>query len=302
MLAHSAACPWPFAVVSGEVSGAQTGNRAELTAILWLAELTDGDVLASVDSSYVVRAVLQGASFSHSSHHDLWALFWAATRARRGDIMVKKVKSHCNAHDVAEGKIGMSDFFINGMADRMAGLAAANAALPQWLRLEVREKDHQVFLIRGRLASIAQAEAAARQVPHGHGNKPQAARMGGLGLRRRLLDLGAGSGHLVCIGKVTARCLACKARSRLRAAAAWAGQPCILHKAIAEGAHSSHRLRRHRGLLYCSACGSWARGRLVKLARPCLLSAPAKSAGAAVLRALAAGRLPQGLAAWPSVA
>ena len=75
MLDHSAACHWPFAVVSGEVSGAQTGNRAELTAILWLAELTDGDVMASVDSSYVVRGVLRGPSFLHSSNHDLWALF-----------------------------------------------------------------------------------------------------------------------------------------------------------------------------------------------------------------------------------
>ena len=75
MLASSAACLWPFAVVAGEVMGAQTGNRAALTAILWLAAYTDGDVEASVDSSYVVRGVLLGANLSHSTNHDLWWAF-----------------------------------------------------------------------------------------------------------------------------------------------------------------------------------------------------------------------------------
>ena len=141
---------------------------------------------------------------------------------------------------------------------------------------------------------------AARLGAHGQARRPLVARLVGHGLRRRLLALAESTGHKLSFGKVMARCLVCKGRSKLRAAAAWAGQPCILHKAIAEGAHSSHRLRRLRGLLYCSACGAWAKGRLVKLARPCLLAAPARSAGAAVLRALAAGRLPQGLRAWPT--
>ena len=79
VLASIAAFPWLFVVVTGEVKGAQTGNRAELTAIVWLASFTEGDVVASVDSSYVVRGVMRGASFSQSSNKDLWAAFWFST-------------------------------------------------------------------------------------------------------------------------------------------------------------------------------------------------------------------------------
>jgi hypothetical protein len=259
VLGRSAARPWPFAVIAGEVWVAQTGNSAELTAIWWLDKFTN--VLAAVDSSYVINEVLRGASFSHSSNHDLWSLFWAATRARRGDIAARKVKSHCNPQDVLEGKIGFRDFVLNGMvADWVAGLAAAGAALPQWLRLEIRGKNHQVFLIRCRLAAIAQAKATARQGQHANGTRPKAARLAGLGVRRRLTNLGAGAGHQVHIGKIMVRCLAGKTRSRLRAAAAWERQACVLlHKAIAEGAHSSRRLRRHRGFSTARLAGPWRR-------------------------------------------
>ena len=106
-------------------------------------------------------------------------IFWAAIRTRHGDILVKKVKRHCSAHGVAAGKIGMSDFFLNGMADHIARVAAARAALPQWLVAEVRDSDQQIYLIRGRLAAVAQAEASARHQPTDRARRPMVTRLVG---------------------------------------------------------------------------------------------------------------------------
>jgi ribonuclease HI len=299
VIAFSSSLPWPTATIIGGVAGAQTGNRAELTAIWWLALYTDGDITVVVDSSYVVRGVQRGRLFVHATNHDLWSDYWKAAAARVGAILVKKVKSHCTPNDVAVGKISWSDYIVNGMADHLAGVAAEQAALPRWLVEQVRATDQQVYLIRSRLAAIAQQEAVARAPCPARARKPLVVRLTGQGLRGRLLALSQVQGHRLQVVKGTASCKACGRRSKLRAALGWAGEACVQHRAVAAGAHSSHRLRYCKGLLYCSCCGSWAKGRLVKLARACQGAAPKPSAGSSALMAIAAGRKPQGLPAWP---
>jgi hypothetical protein len=99
-------------------------------------------------------------------------------------------------------------------------------------------------------------------------------------------------------GREISRCLACKARTWLRAAAAWAVRPvsCTRLPPTRPSARTGSEGT-------CASCTA-------RLARPWRRAAwsswrsrasatPAKSAGAAVLRALAAGRLQQGLVAWP---
>ena len=62
--------------------------------------------------------------------------------------------------------------------------------------------------------------------------------------------------------------------------------------------HHSHVLAVHRGLVYCTKCGSRSGKALVKhLAQECM---PPSAHGAATLRAISEDRLPPKLHAWPA--
>ena len=54
--------------------------------------------------------------------HDLWCEFWSHAHER--DIEVMKVKSHCGARDLTEGRIQVEQLRGNMLADALAGLAA----------------------------------------------------------------------------------------------------------------------------------------------------------------------------------
>ena len=307
--------PAPQGTIHGGVTAPQTVNRAELMAAILLATATDGDVILVTDSSFLHRGFHRGPACMHQANADLWGHLWGAIRARRGAFLCRKIKSHMTVDQLttflAEGHadLACSDFTAdraldpelaylgNTMADALAEQAAIAEAYPQWITHKVHQVDEQASLVRARLAYLASCEAAAR---HGQsvalraprGLKP---RLRGSFLRSHLFNLGQSAGHSISVGSLKVTCIECKKSSSHRQGLNWAGQACA--PAGFPGVQLSRHARRHRGIVFCSKCGSWAKGRLVKLARPCGLPT---SAGLTALRAFAKGKCPPGLPAWPS--
>ena len=61
--------------------------------------------------------------------------------------------------------------------------------------------------------------------------------------------------------------------------------------------HSSHSLKKYKGLIYCNKCGARAAGTQMKyLAKQCL---PPTTMGRRTLACIKSGRLPSGLTEWP---
>ena len=61
-------------------------------------------------------------------------------------------------------------------------------------------------------------------------------------------------------------------------------------------AHYTHKLKIHKGFVYCAKCGSRATDQMRLLSRPCR---PPRSYGKATIRAILSDRLPPGLTNWP---
>ena len=95
------------------------------------------------------------------------------------------------------------------------------------------------------------------------------------------------------------RCTACPLWGPL-ARTMWLLSQCAPRRysvpGLAAGAHPSHRLGLHRGLLYCRKCGCYKSKNLAKLARPC---EPPERRGRANLSCIARDVKPNGLRAWP---
>ena len=87
-------CPAPVGAITGAVAGRQTVCRAELTAVVWLAQYTHGTIPVFVDSAYVWRGILRGPRWPRTSNADLWMLFWDAVASREGQVYPIKVQSH----------------------------------------------------------------------------------------------------------------------------------------------------------------------------------------------------------------
>ena len=61
-------------------------------------------------------------------------------------------------------------------------------------------------------------------------------------------------------------------------------------------AHPSHKLKTHRGLVYCARCGCRATNQVRLMGNQCL---PPGRHGKTTLKAILADRLPPGLVEWP---
>ena len=67
--------------------GKQTVPRAELTALIWLARHTHGDVDVAIDSKYVVKGFKKGPKGTYASNLDLWSDLWAASATWKGALL-----------------------------------------------------------------------------------------------------------------------------------------------------------------------------------------------------------------------
>ena len=84
----------PVAWASGGIVGEQTVPRAELSALCWLAQHTEGDLQVAVDAKYVIRGFEKGPTGKFEYHQDLWEQLWAHIPTRQGQLTTIWVKAH----------------------------------------------------------------------------------------------------------------------------------------------------------------------------------------------------------------
>ncbi|CAE8582441.1 unnamed protein product, partial [Polarella glacialis] len=146
---------WPIAWASGGVQGTQTVPRAELQALVWLAQNTSGTVDVAIDAAYVVKGVAKGPRFVHDNHMDLWSALWSAMRNRVGKINAFWTKSHCSLDQLEQGLAITWAFVLNHVADQLADEAAEKAQLPAAVVDIVRWIDARASKVQSRLLAAS---------------------------------------------------------------------------------------------------------------------------------------------------
>ena len=144
-------CNW-----GGPVQGKQTAQRAEVSAAVAALRAVGGPIDLASDSQYVVKAcarITAGADVSEWEHADLWSEI--APEVRSGRLVARWVPAHKNETEARRLGLAERDRLGNAAADSNAG-AVARRRLPER------------SLIRQRLASLAQLEAAQRVMSAAH--------------------------------------------------------------------------------------------------------------------------------------
>jgi len=122
-----------------KVSGNQTNQRAELTALLRCIEGEEEAILICTDSTYVVKGVKRGRYKWKSrawyknpgkakmiDNADLWQIVDSVLNAREEAVEVKWVKGHALPHHINQGLTTEKDIWGNNGSDVLAGKAAEN--------------------------------------------------------------------------------------------------------------------------------------------------------------------------------
>ena len=125
---------------------AQSNNRAELAAVLYVARVDHRSLEVRTDSQYVHDhwAALQGGATAAPSwsHRDLWEALCEALRERpaTAPLRLRKVKGHATAEFVAEGRGRQEDKVGNDWADQLAtqGLQQLHSPALAWRRHRLR--------------------------------------------------------------------------------------------------------------------------------------------------------------------
>ena len=133
------------------VSGKQTSQRAELTAVLYILENEERKVQVRTDSMYVRSGVMEyrkkwrrrawygkPTMAKRLPHADLWFKVDRAVERKRTQIAtVQWVKGHASVQDTATGRTTELNAWGNAAADSLAGHAAQ-----QTLRLQESRPHH----------------------------------------------------------------------------------------------------------------------------------------------------------------
>ena len=211
--------------------------------------------------------------------------------------MVTKIKSHLTEAEAADGGVDPLHWFANDSADRLAERAAQEAQLSQEDVQAVQAADKKATAVLQHLTAVAFSVAKDARTLYGPANRLERAREArerAAERRGRLEAALSTTAHLWC--ETRHRCKTCflgPRRGQPREdflGTACTGRPYQIH--------SSHSLKRHRGLWFCAVCGGTGSRRFAArgLGGPCH---PASATGRRTLQRLQEGRLPYHVAAWP---
>ena len=178
----------------------------------------------------------------------------------------------------------MEDMKGNNLADHWAGSGAKLDGMDSDFIRSASIFDHQAFLIRNRLiASVQQGGCRATVIDR----EPKVPERGFMPILRTLGHEPIRTGNQI-------ECLACGqnwhsrqtrevvSRGLCPGLSIWSVVDMQLHRPIAlqpavgliyngHPIHYTHRLKWHRGMLYCCRCGAYSVSRVVKLRKQCLL-------------------------------
>jgi len=272
----------------------QTVPRSELEAVTQLMRRTTGDLKVLVDAKYVIDGFHKGPKAAHPINGEAWRAFWAAADERQGEVQLRKVKSHTGQGELDAQVIEPWQQYLNGLADKLADLAANSHAVSDHLADFVQATDKGAAAVLSRLVEVArmrvhaskQGELAANQLQLREAAKARRAELRQVRIVAKARELG----HEVNVteeGDITCnKCGKCaKAGSRTSAL----GSMCA--EGFPPDLHVTHRphYRCIEGIHVCCKCGKLTRKRWLGLRKPC---APPTAGGRAVLRRLEKGLAP----------
>ena len=286
----------PLGTAYGTVEGSQTVPRAELYALVFVAENTQGSATVLIDSSYVVKGFSKGSGVPQSKNKELWARLWKAVRDRVGILEVAKVRAHATPDALEACQIPPLHFIANAMADALADMGSKLAALPEHRVREVLDLDLKARRIQERLVAISLCLIAGSSKPvlkRNRSSKKRALEHGETSLEKCLKE----TPHSIMEGPTLIKCTRCNKSSPRKFAHLWLKGVCS--GSLPGNIHSSHHkhLKTQRGLRFCSRCGGIASHRVRTLKNPCP-SKPTVS-GKKVLNRILKGQLPFGMRSWP---
>jgi ribonuclease HI len=273
----------------------QTVPLSELDAARIALLCTTGPATLIIDSSFVVKGIRRGPHFKHAVHSHQWRAFWEAAGDRA--VTAVKITSHLSAQEAEAAGTSTQHWFANQQADQLAEQAAQEAQIPEDHLAAIHSVDTLAREVQEHLSAVALAVAQDNRSLYGPSSKHQRAadaRNRAAARAEKLEAILAQTAHVWC--KRSNRCLACfKAPTRAVPKEVFLQTACTGRPS---GIHSSHRLRRHRGLWFCSVCGSSGAKRFTSrgLGGPCH---PPSSSGRRTLTRLQEGSLPYHRRAWP---
>jgi len=299
-------------------NSAQTVPRAELLAVVRILQ----NVAHEADLDIVSDSLITVAGYNRTgerqrANEDLWLLadeLLSARRAAGSSTVVRWIKAHAAAADIAVHGLLPRDVAGNYAADVLANKAAA--------AVQVWAQDAAAYFyclrlarqIQERIVAIVLHNSAARV----KADRPQQPRPFGIHGAR------LASVHSLVILDGKFRCTDCLRwePEAGKAAAAWHKARCEPHAAVSgllrqsalagprrlppqllpysisgKSVPAGHDLFCYRGLIFCMQCGCWSTARILGLSGECL---PSKSRHSEiVVSRILRGMKPSGLKAWP---
>ena len=149
---------------AGCEDGEQTVPRAELQALIWIAQQTNGDIEVAIDAKYVVKGHAKGPNGRHDYHNDLWEKLWLAISQRSGGISTIWVKAHLSRSTAWVQGIPVWAHIVNSLVDTLADEAAARVQIPSIMSDLIGWADSRAWLIRTRLIAVALLWAQEDQI------------------------------------------------------------------------------------------------------------------------------------------
>jgi ribonuclease HI len=153
--------------MAGPVDGAQTAQRAEVTAALAAVRAVPQPIELVSDNRWVVRGIASiagGAVPAEWRHADLWKLLEGYVR--QGRVRARWTPAHKSAEEYARRGLHEHDRLGNNAAYANAG-GAAGARIPPPRIMQQRER--QLELLADAQRVIAFTELAALKANHGNG-------------------------------------------------------------------------------------------------------------------------------------
>ena len=295
----------PIAWASGGAKGDQTVPRAELSALCWLAQHTDGDIEVAIDAKYVIRGFRKGPMGIHEYHLDLWEQLWAHMQARQGTISTTWIKSHLSIDSAYNLEFPAWAYAANQIADVLADEAAVRVALPLAIVALVEWADSRAWQIRQRLLATAMLWALEDNIqldPSQH--------ITPLTKQEVIQELKLISKHHIIEKATCLWCCHCNTNVSILKPVCdiihWmVHSKCIEPNHLpkqtleVEGIHPSHSMDCYKGVHYCTKCGNWKVHRSINLHKICPPIRDRTNHGKNTLKALGNGKIPPGINQWP---
>ena len=296
----------------GSVPGPQSGYTAECTALLHALLRTNGNCVMVMDNMPVIRQYRKSPRSNLKHNGLLWQAIFTARDNRRlrggGDITLVWMSSHKSLEHSLNAGASPLHWFVNQIADALAGRGAREAGLHPSRVEQVLNQASTAHLILTRLVRVAVLskpvsagrEASHRCKPCGETKLQRVekwARAAGHALTaackcvRCGLQINLAHSALSLEGILTMPCVG-SIRQDLLKHEGRSAEDCVLLLNNIE-AHSSHALATSGALRlhFCVSCGCYGASRSNKLKQPCRHYQT--KAGRAALASITAGKRPK---------